>query len=354
MQSEQMIIQHDDTILVTGAGGIIGTRVVANLLDRGFRNLRCLVRVANSSEKLQALIRRYHNRARVTIVEGNLLSQDDCVAATKDVAVVFHLAAGKGVKSFPDAFMNSVVTTRNLLEACRACSSLRRFVNVSSFSVYSNCQKPKRRLLDETCPLEPRPHLRGDAYTFAKLKQDEVVSDYGKRFTIPYVIVRPGVVYGPGSEAIHGRVGIGTFGLFLHLGGSNAIPLTYVDNCAEAIVLAGIKPGVDGETFNVVDDKLPSSREFLRQYKKNVRRFRSIYVPHALSYLLCWGWEKYSEWSGGQLPPVYNRRMWHAYWKRTKYSNEKLKKLLGWAPRISPSEALRAYLEGCQRRGQHA
>ena len=51
------------------------------------------------------------------LMKGNLLSSEDCAAATKDVAVIFHLAAGTGEKSFPDAFMNSVVTTRNLLEA---------------------------------------------------------------------------------------------------------------------------------------------------------------------------------------------------------------------------------------------
>src|SRR5205807_994577 len=83
-------------------------------------------------------------------------------------------------------------------------------------------------------------------YCYAKVKQDELVTDYGKKFGIPYVIVRPGSVYGPGKEQITGRVGIGTFGVFLHLGGSNTIPLTYVDNCVDAIVLAGLKKGVEG------------------------------------------------------------------------------------------------------------
>src|SRR5947208_3933813 len=138
-----------------------------------------------------------------------------------------------------------------------------------------------------------QPELRGDAYSFAKVKQDELLMEYGKKFGIPYVIVRPGFVYGPGNEAITGRVGLGSFGTFLHLGGSNPIPLTYVDNCAEAIVLAGLRPGIDGEVFNVVDDDLPTSRKFLSLYKKKVRSFRSIYVPHWLSYLLCCLWEAY-------------------------------------------------------------
>ena len=46
-------------------------------------------------------------------------------------------------------------------------------------------------------------------------------------------------------------------GSSLHIGGSNTIPLTYVDNCADAIILAGIKHGADGQIFNVVDDDLP-------------------------------------------------------------------------------------------------
>jgi len=268
--------------------------------------------------------------------------------------VVFHLAAGTGEASFPDAFMNSVVTTRNLLDACLQHRCLSRFVNISSFAVYTNIRAPRWRLLDESCPIEGRPELRGDAYCFAKVKQEQILTDYGKRLGIPYVIVRPGSVYGPGHDGIPGRVGINTFGVFLHLGGFNTIPFTYVNNCAEAIVLAGLKKGVDGEAFNVVDDDLPSSRRFLRLYKENVRRFTSIYVPHAVSYALCYLWEKYSGWSQGQLPPVFNRRRWHSQWKKTRYSNEKVKARLGWTPQVPTAEGLRRYFQSCVDMGRHA
>jgi nucleoside-diphosphate-sugar epimerase len=300
--------------------------------------------------KVDAITSRCHEGARITVIKGNLLSQDDCIAATKDVAVIFHLAAGSGEKSFPDAFMNSVVTTRNLLEASLQHQCLKRFVNVSSFAVYSNTENPRWRVLDEACPVEKHPELRGDAYSFAKVKQDEIVEEYGRNFRIPYVIVRPGYVLGPEKGAITSRVGIGTFGVFLHLGGSNTIPFTYVDNCAAAIMLAGSKGGVDGEVFNVVDDNLPSSRQFLRQYRQNVRPLKSIYVPHAMSFLLCYLWEKYSDWSEGQLPPAFNRRKWYALWKRTRYSNDKLKRRLGWTPTVTMVEGLERYFRGCRER----
>ena len=287
---DSCIIGQDDLILVTGATGFIGSRLVRSLLDRGFHNLRCFTRSSSEIAKGESAWRDHPNGQQVEVVRGNLLSPEDCAAATRNVAVIFHLAAGRGEKFFPDAFMNSVVTTRNLLEAAHRFGGLRRFVNVSSFTVYTNEKNTRGRLLDESCPVEKQPALRGEAYTFGKVKQEEIVVEYGENFKIPYVIVRPGVVYGPGNEAITGRVGIGTFGIFLHLGGSNTIPFTYVDNCAEAIALAGLRQGVDGEVFNVVDDDLPSSRKFLRLYKKHAGRFKSIYVPHFLSYLLCCMW----------------------------------------------------------------
>lgn len=346
-QTEQdaFIIKPDDLILVTGATGFIGSRLVKSLHDRGFRDVRCFARPSSEGAKVEALSGGSSESARVEVVKGNLLSREDCVSATKGAAVIFHLAAGTGTKSYPDAFMNSVVTTRNLLEAAFGHQCLRRFVSVSSFAVYSNMQKPQGLVLDESCPVEARPELRGEAYCFAKVKQEQIVDEYCKKFSIPYVIVRPGYVYGPGKEALSGRVGIDTFGMFLHLGGPNTIPFTFVDNCADAIALAGLKEGIDGDVFNVVDDDLPSSRQFLRLYKKNVRGFRSLYVPHAMSYALCYLWEQYSIWSKGQLPPVFNRRRWHAYWKKTRYSNDKLKSRMGWKPRVPMAEGLRLYFE---------
>lgn len=348
-----MIIGRDDRVLVTGSAGFIGARVVERLLDLGFRNLRCFARPSSNMGRVETLSH-VREGVRVDVMKGNLLSHNDCMEATEGVAVIFNLAASKGRGSFPEAYMNSVVTTSNLLEASLRHHCLRRFVSISSFAVYTNAEKPHWRLLDESCPVERHPELRGDAYCFAKVKQDELLTEYCKKFDIPYVIVRPGYVYGPGDGAISGRVGLSTFGVFLHLGGRNKIPFTYVDNCAEAIVLAGLKEGVDGEVFNVVDDDLLSSHQFLCLYKRNVRDFKSLYVPHAVSYALCYLWERYSAWSEGQLPPSFNRRSWHAYWKSTRYSNAKLKTQVGWAPRVPTAEGFRRYFESCQSGKQDA
>jgi len=351
---DDFIVDPDDRILVTGASGFIGSRVLQSLLDRGSRNIVCFVRPSSELSEIEAIIEQVPSDARIEVCKGNLLSREDCEAAAKDAAVIYHLAAGTGEKSFPDAFLNSVVATRNLIEASLRFGSLRRFVLVSSFAVYSNCEKPNTNILDESSPIEEHPELRGDAYCFAKVRQEQLVTEYGKETGMPYVLVRPGSVYGGIKSDITGRVGISAFGPFLHLGGSNTIPFTYVDNCAEAIVLAGLVKGVDGEAFNVVDDDLPSSRTFLRLYKKSAKDFKSVYVPHVVSYALCYFWEKYSEWSARQLPPAFTRRRWHSEWKKTRYTNQKLKAMLGWMPKVSTAEGLRRYIEACTRNDRYA
>jgi nucleoside-diphosphate-sugar epimerase len=333
-----------DRILVTGSNGFVGAKVVETLLEYGFANFRCFVRPSSQLERLKEVLDRYPAGTSVELFSGDLLSPDDCREAAEGISIIYNLAAGFD-KSFAAAFMNSALATRNLMDAFLQHGQPKRFVHVSSFAVYSDLKCKTGALLDETCPLEDAPNERYDAYGFGKLKQEELVKAYGKKYGLPYVILRPGVVFGPGEQELSARVGIDTSGFFLQVGGSNLLPLTFVDNCADAIVLAGLKPGVEGEVFNVVDDEPLTSNQLLRAYKKRVKAFFSVRIPYILAYGLCLLWERYSKLSKGQLPPAFNRRRCAADWKKRRYSNKKLRDSLGWRPRVAMEKAVTLFLE---------
>jgi nucleoside-diphosphate-sugar epimerase len=150
------------------------------------------------------------------------------------------------------------------------------------------------------------------------------------------------VIYGPGGTALTTRIGIEVFGTLFHFGRNNALPLTYVDNCADAIVTAGRIDGHDGESFNVVDDDLPTSGEFLRAFRRNVARKRYLTVPYpvtiALSRFVAW----YHRHSKGQLPAVLTPYKTASHWKGNTFSNDKLKSI-GWRPAISTHEGMERY-----------
>jgi nucleoside-diphosphate-sugar epimerase len=340
--NRKSIASPKDCILVTGSNGFIGSKVVEKLLEYGFTTVRCLVRPSSKLDRLKKLLGEVHALQNVEFVIGDLLSQDDCRKATAGVSIIYHLAAGME-KSFAGAFMNSALGTRNLMDAFLEQGKPKRFVNVSSFAVYSNLSLRRGALLNETCPLEDAPQERFDAYGFGKLKQEKLVKEYGEKYKLPYVILRPGYVFGPGKPELNGRVGINTFGFLIQVGGSHLLPLTFVDNCADAIVLAGLKAGIDGEVFNVVDDELLTGRQFLRLYKTKLQRF-SLRIPYFTAYGLCLLWEKYAKWSNGQLPAVFNRRRCAAEWKGNRYSNQKLHERLDWKPRVPMGQAMAAFL----------
>src|SRR3989442_3194303 len=199
--SSEYIASRDDRILGTGSYGFIGSKVVEKLLEYGFANLRCFVRPSSRLPRLKEVLDRLPAGRNADLAIGDLISRDDCRKAAEGVSIIYHLAAGME-KSFAGAFMNSALATRNLMDAFLEFGQPKRFVNVSSFAVYSNVKLKRGALLDENCVLEDAPQERFDAYCFGKLKQEELVKEYGKGCKLPYVIIRPGAVFGPGKREL--------------------------------------------------------------------------------------------------------------------------------------------------------
>lgn len=326
-------------ILVTGAGGFLGVNVVERLLAHGHKDIRCFVRDSAKAARLIELEKTYPD-AHLEVISGNLRAKADCARAVEGISLVFHLAAGmKGAAA--ELFTDSVVVSRNLLEALEGrdpATEKPRVVLVSSFGVYGVVAMKRGARLDELAPLEAHPELR-DVYSYSKLRQEQLFWEFQKKDGFELVVLRPGVIYGPGGGHFSTRVGLQIGPVFFHLGGGNLLPLSYVVNCAEAIVIAGTHADAANHVYNVHDDDLPTASSYLRRYKKQVRPLRSIRLPYFMTRILARLLEIYHRRSLGQLPAILTRYKVAAAWGGNRFTNAKLKSL-GWRQLVSTHEAM--------------
>jgi nucleoside-diphosphate-sugar epimerase len=323
--------------LLTGATGFLGRRVLRELVQQNW-TVRCAVRPSSNTDSLTEFFGSQWASAegQIDFVTGNLADRSDCRVLTDGVDCVFHAAAALG-GSASSLVTNTVIPTRSLLSAA-AEQQVRRVVLVSSLGVYGPQKLRPGSVLDESCPLDEAPAQR-DAYTYSKTLQEEVARSICAERGLPLVVVRPGVIYGDERGVLSHRVALPLGPVLLRMGGRQQIPLTYVDNCAAAIVKAGLADDVDGQNINVVDDNLPTGYEILRRYRRSGRTLRTIPVPRWAIGCLARFNEWYSQKYEDQIPAVLTRHRANAMWRPLRYSNERARRLLNWTPAISLDEA---------------
>ena len=331
-------------VLVTGANGFLGRHVVSRLLSRDDPSLkvRCLVRKGSSLNGLDA--------GRVEIVRGSLNENRDIEAALVDVDVLVHLAASMGGSPM-GMFIETVVSTEKLVSIANQSPTLKRTVFCSSFSVYGASQLSAGAVFDESCPLEPQPHKR-DAYAWCKYYQEKWMREHS---AVPVAIIRPGVIYGEDKGLLSPRLGMQLPGLpvFLKIGGRARVPLTHVENCAEAIVLAALKEGLGTEAFNIVDDESPTQKAYLKRYQALFGPIRNMLpLPYPLFLLACFCFERLHLISKGNFPGIFTPYKAKSMYRRFSYSNRKAKDLLGWQPVVSLEEGLRMSADFMAKSGQ--
>ncbi|HZG40782.1 MAG TPA: NAD(P)-dependent oxidoreductase [Nodosilinea sp.] len=320
-------------LFITGASGFLGKYVVAEALRQG-HSVKAVVRPASDSSRLA-----WANHPAVDLVRLDLRQGRGLAEALADVDCVIHMAAVKG-GDFYDRFAGTVLTTENLLGAMTT-AGVNKLVATSTFSVYDYFKPPAKRVIDESFPIESEPEHR-DAYAQTKLIQEDMMREWGKTHSAAVTLIRPGMIYGRESlwNACHGA----DFGSKWLLIGPNAlIPVTYVENCAEAIVLS-VGAAAEGEVINVVDDNLPTRRQFTQALvKRTDNPPQVIPLPWAVMRgvsSLAWFVNQQILKGEARLPGLLIPACLDARLKPFRYSNAKAKSVLNWSPRYSLDAAL--------------
>lgn len=227
------------TVLLTGASGFTGSYVNARLREAG--------------AGVRALMRRDADVPGATPVHGDLLEPDTLRAAVAGADAVVHCAVAYRLP-YPEAARLTVDGTRALAEAARA-AGCRRFVHVSTISVYDIRHVD---VVDEATPMYG-PDLAEEApYSVSKAEAERALAGVAAT-GLPTVVLRPPAILGPHprcgwTTGLARRVAQGTVG---YRGGEDErMPYVFVENLADAVVLALEHDAAAGGRYNVIDGQV--------------------------------------------------------------------------------------------------
>jgi nucleoside-diphosphate-sugar epimerase len=252
--------------LVTGGTGFIGSRVVDLLLKQG--------QVVRLFSRQRELPRRLGGK-RVTLYRGDLRDPSSLLDAMEGMDVVYHIGEIRNT-SRHESERNVRALEWVVDELSQA--GIERIVFVSSIGVAGiPSQVPAT---EET---EPAVEL-DDHYTWYKRTCEKILADQSSAAS---VVIRPGMVYGPGSRYLKSLVAsvqrLGPIGFPFISNGMHVAPFVHVNDVAEAICLAGTRPNAVCQAFNITDGLRHSWFDFFKAIADASQiRFRILPFPPLL------------------------------------------------------------------------
>ena len=231
--------------LVTGATGFVGGHLAETLRRRG-AEVTALVRSPAKAAPLTAL--------GVRTVQGDLHDQAALREATRGQDVIFHVAGLVAARDEADFLRGNRDGTASLLAAAEAGETVPRFVLVSSMAAAGPAPRGRPLTGDE-------PPAPVTAYGRSKLAGEAVV----RAASIPWVIVRPPMVYGPRDTEVLKVFRIARLGVAPVFGdGSQELSAIYGPDLAEALVAAATSERTVGRTYYACHPEVFTSAGFVR------------------------------------------------------------------------------------------
>jgi nucleoside-diphosphate-sugar epimerase len=319
--------------VITGATGLLGSHVAEQLVERGER-VRALVRPTSDTTFLRSL--------GVELVEGDLAKPQTLPRAVEGTDVVYHCAARVGDWGPWRVFKAEVIdATANLLGACQA-AGVGRLLHVSSIIVYGH---PKERdgLFNEDEPLGQHPWV-WDYYCRAKVAAERLCQEYRGEVTI----VRPSWMYGPRDRTSLTRVlkALQARRVAIIGRGDNRLNIVYAADVADGAIRAANHPGAAGRAYNLSSPGEITQLDFLAHLTAQlglppIRR----HVPYRIAF---WGGllaEAIGRLIRLRRPPHFTRYAVALIGRSVRFSIERARQELGWAPRVGWMEGVRRTLE---------
>jgi predicted dehydrogenase/nucleoside-diphosphate-sugar epimerase len=313
------------TVLVVGATGFIGRRLVEKLVERG-HGVRVLSRSANAAAFQFA-------GTPVEIMGGAHGDPETAKRALQGIDTVYHLAKCEG-KRWQDYVDGDIAPTRVLGEAALA-AGVKRFIYTGTIDSYASDDAGK--VIDCDTPVDPAITSR-NYYARSKAACEALLRDLG----LPLVIMRPAVVIGPGSPPAH--LGVGRFSGEARIeywgDGRNMIPLVGVDDIAEALTRGAEVPGIEGRQFVLASPPLLSARDYVAAYEALAGAKVEQHERSALAY---WFADFGKELLKNAIRHP-NRRWptlhdWACKAHRARYDSSEAEAVLGWKP-VSDRQAM--------------
>ncbi|HKZ44259.1 MAG TPA: GDP-mannose 4,6-dehydratase [Anaerolineales bacterium] len=266
------------TILVTGAGGFIGSHLVETLFNLGV-NIRAFVRY-NSRSDIGLLSRLPQSiLTNIEIQAGDLQDPDAVRKAVKGCDLVFHLGA---LISIPYSYRHPVEVaqvnfngTLNILQACLDLN-VGRLVHTSTSEVYGTAR---------TVPMNEMHPLQGQSpYSASKIGADKLAEAYFCSYDLPVVTVRPFNTYGPRQSyraVIPTIISQALFQNQVNLGNLDAVrDFTFITDTVNGFICAAQSKEALGNTYNLGTGDEIRIGDLADKIIKLVNRAVTIHVDH--------------------------------------------------------------------------
>jgi nucleoside-diphosphate-sugar epimerase len=307
-------------VLITGAGGFIGSHLVDSQLEHGHH--------VRAVDLHLDLLRHQAAHPRLEAIRGDITEKDIVQKLVEGIDVVYHLASAHLDVSLSNEHYQrvNVGATLSLLEAAQQ-AAVKRFVHCSSVGVIGDVKHPPA---DETTKCHPV-----NIYEHTKLEGERVALDFARRTGFPVVVVRPAWVYGPRcprTAKLFRTISKGRFPIFG--GGRNMRHPVYISDLIHGLELCAETPNIDGEVFIIAGEVPVESRELVNVISKQLNvRTQKIYLPIFLGQAAGLALELTFKLIGRR--PPFSRRSMDFFLKHNAYTIAKAQSRLKYWPQVN-------------------